>query len=139
MNDMSLYYKDINFNCSSESFKGVNANIMNIYIHVTATGENEVTYTNVFYIGKETIASEFTLRNVKNNSEVSQIGWFTYEEAKIKIRNYHPLIVNTLEELKKNSNRIRDSNRFVCSSDSKANTNSINSSSTKLLKKVLNI
>jgi len=35
MSDMSLYYKDINFNCSTESFKGVNKNpkCINFVIH----------------------------------------------------------------------------------------------------------
>jgi len=35
MNDMSLYYKDINFNCSSESFKGVNDELCNGYSSIS--------------------------------------------------------------------------------------------------------
>ena len=58
-------------------------------------GTNGKKYTHIYYIAK---AVNDNLPNIKNNVEIGDIGYYTIEDAKKLIRNYH---LSRLEILKK--------------------------------------
>lgn len=62
-------------------------------VQIIDIADNGEEYNNQFYFARSTVEE---LPSVEGNSEVSETGWFSYDEANNLIRNYHSLIKDAL-------------------------------------------
>lgn len=104
------------YNCAIREFyeeSGVPSNInivmlMDRPVEETFVGSNGLTYRHVYYVGAiPQLPDSFLLRPGGDAREVSRAAWFTYDEARSRMRDYDVERLKLIEDVNKTLIRVR--------------------------------
>ena len=101
-------YLEKNINCACREFEeetSINKNDYNLLINLPPIqeifyGTNKILYKHIYYFAlcKPDINVELNHKNIHQQVEIGDIGWFDYNQSKLLIRSYHYERIKILNE-----------------------------------------